>query len=447
MKNIKRSLLIIAFIGILITNFCSDESYALVLSGGGVKGAYQIGVCKPLKQLQIDINGAYGTSVGAINAAAVVLGEYEQARSMWLNIDYDDVMELSPGLENIFKGHLDNLSFSDLKKGIGQLLQGIDIEPLRKKLNKVISESKVRQSKIDYGLVAFCVSDMKPRTLHINEIPEGELIDYILASAGLPIFKREEIKGKVFVDGGIYNNLPVNLALERGFRNIIIIDIGTIGDLATKITNFIENRIYDGEYNAIFIRPRKFYGNMLTFDPEIAAKFMKEGYLDRLAAFNFLEGEIFCIYMKEDILFHMFLSLSSEFRAKALKIMSLESPENVSPEYQYYRLLLPQLEHTSGTVSEHPIKTSLKILEDLANYLQINSLYPYDGLTILRKINEKLDDKPKMSLLKAFIEKMKYGEVLDLVNFLFENSSYGFPRDDKYIEIVKTFSNLTDVEK
>ncbi|MFO7882166.1 MAG: patatin-like phospholipase family protein [Kosmotogaceae bacterium] len=447
MKNVMRSLLVIVFIGISIITFCSNEGYALVLSGGGAKGAYQIGVWKALKQLAINIKGAYGTSVGAINAAAVVLEEYEQARTLWLNIDYDDVMDLSPELEDIFRGHLSNMSFSDLEKGIGQLLQGIDIDPLRNELDEIISESEVRQSEIDYGLVAFCVSDMKPRTLHINEIPEGELIDYILASAGLPIFKHEEIKGKVFVDGGVYNNIPINLALDRGFENIIIVDIGNIGDLPTRITNFIENRKYDGEYNAIFIRPRKFYGNMLTFDSDVASSFIKEGYLDTLAAFNFLEGENFYIYMKEDILFHMFLSLSSELRAKALKIMSLESPENVSPEYQYYRLLLPQLEHTAGTVSEHPIKTSLKIVEDLANYLQIDSLKPYDSYSIIKIIDEKTDNKPKMSLLKEFIEEMKYGKVLDLVDFLFENSNYIFPKDDRYNEIVDIFNDLTNIEK
>ncbi len=447
MKKYMRNLLIVIFIVISIITFCSDEEYALVLSGGGARGAYQIGVWKALKQLDINITGSYGTSVGAINAAAVVLKEYEQAKTLWLNIDYDDVMELSPELENIFRGHISSLSLADLEKGIGQLLHGIDIEPLRNKLNEIINESEVRQSEIDYGLVAFCVSDMKPRTLHIDEIPEGELIDYILASAGLPIFKPEEIKGKVFVDGGVYNNIPINLALDKGFENIIIVDIGSIGDLTTRVTSFIENRKYDGEYSTIFIRPRKFYGNMLAFDPDIASSFIKEGYLDTLAAFNILKGKTYYIYIKEDTLFHMFLSLTSELRVKALKIMSLESPEDVSPEYQYYRLLLPLLENTAGTVLKHPFLTSLTILEDLANYLQIESLQPYDSYSILKKIAEKTDEKIKMSLLKELIEEIKYGKVLDLVVFLFENSNYVFPENSQYDEIVETFSNLTNIEK
>lgn len=444
MKQHMRNFLIIIFIFFSVITICSNERYALVLSGGGARGAYQIGVWRALKQLDINIKGAYGTSVGAINAAAVVLKEYELARTLWLNIDYDDVMDLSPELEDIFKGNLSDLSLTDFEKGIGQLLKGIDIEPLRKKLDEIISETEVRQSEIDYGLVAFCISDMKPRTLHISEIPEGKLIDYILASAGLPIFKPEEIKGKVFVDGGIYNNIPINLALDRGFKNIIIVDIGSIGDLTTRITNFIENRNYDGEYNAIFIRPRKFYGNILAFDPKIASSYIKEGYLDTLATFNMLAGKTFYIYMKDDVLYHMFVSLEPELRNKALKIMSLESPEDVSPEYQYYRLLLPQLEKVAGTVSDHPADTSIKILENLASYLQIEPLYPYDSKSILEEINKKTDDKSEMSLLRELIEEMKYGNVLNLVDFLFENANYAFPNDDRYNEIKTIFNYLIE---
>ncbi|MFW6149165.1 MAG: patatin-like phospholipase family protein [Atribacterota bacterium] len=447
MKNYMKIPLIIFFIVISLITFCSDEEYALVLSGGGARGAYQIGVWKALKQLDINITGSYGTSVGAINAAAVALEEYEQARTLWLNIDYDDVMDLSPELEDIFRGHLSNLSLTDLEKGMGQLFRGIDVEPLRKKLDEIISESEVRKSKIDYGLVAFSISDMKPRTLHIDEIPEGELIDYILASAGLPIFKHEEIEGEIFIDGGVYNNIPINLALDRGFENIIIVDIGSIGDLTTKITNFIENRKYDGTYNTVFIRPRKFYGNIISFDPDIASNFIKEGYLDTLAAFNILKGKTYYIYIKEDTLFHLFVNLSSDLRIKALKIMSLESPENVSAEYQYYRLLLPQLEHTAGTVFDHPVITSVNILEDLASYLQIDPLYPYDSHSILKKIDEKTDNKQKMSLLKELIEEVRYGKVLQLVDFLFENSGYAFPREDQYYEIEVTFNDLTNIEK
>jgi len=59
-------------------------SVALVLSGGGARGAYQIGVWKALRELNIDIVAVYGTSVGAINGALIAYGDYDFAEKAGL---------------------------------------------------------------------------------------------------------------------------------------------------------------------------------------------------------------------------------------------------------------------------------------------------------------------------------------------------------------------------
>ena len=48
---------------------------ALVLGGGGSRGAYEIGVCKALEELEIEIDMVFGTSVGAINGAMIAQGD------------------------------------------------------------------------------------------------------------------------------------------------------------------------------------------------------------------------------------------------------------------------------------------------------------------------------------------------------------------------------------
>ncbi|WDU82363.1 patatin-like phospholipase family protein [Caloramator sp. Dgby_cultured_2] len=82
-------------------------------------------------------------------------------------------------------------------------------------LNKVIDEEKIRKSPIDLGIVTFSLTDFKPVEVFKDEIPEGKLVDYLLASACFPAFKPHEIDNKKFIDGGIYDNIPLSLMLKR----------------------------------------------------------------------------------------------------------------------------------------------------------------------------------------------------------------------------------------
>lgn len=69
---------------------------AIVFAGGGGKGAYQIGVWKALKEFGVDQNiGAIaGTSVGALNAVALVQGDFELAERIWLNISHSKFLKV-----------------------------------------------------------------------------------------------------------------------------------------------------------------------------------------------------------------------------------------------------------------------------------------------------------------------------------------------------------------
>ena len=64
---------------------------ALVLSGGGSKGSYQIGVYKALKKMHIKIDIITGTSIGAINGALFTEKKYALAKRMWENVTSEDL--------------------------------------------------------------------------------------------------------------------------------------------------------------------------------------------------------------------------------------------------------------------------------------------------------------------------------------------------------------------
>ena len=61
---------------------------------GGARGAYQIGAWKALKEAGIEIKGAAGTSVGALNGALICMDDLEKAEKIWENIRYSQVMDV-----------------------------------------------------------------------------------------------------------------------------------------------------------------------------------------------------------------------------------------------------------------------------------------------------------------------------------------------------------------
>ena len=61
---------------------------ALVLAGGGSKGAYEMGVWKALRRLHMKFDIVTGTSIGALNGALVVQGSYYRGKRLWLTTDF-----------------------------------------------------------------------------------------------------------------------------------------------------------------------------------------------------------------------------------------------------------------------------------------------------------------------------------------------------------------------
>ena len=109
---------------------------ALVLSGGGAKGSYQIGVWKALRKLNMKFDIITGTSSGALNGALMTQNSYGQAKKIWKKINNgvlfgDNVIESNKDID-IYKMYAKEF----LKKG------GLDVEELEKISNKVLLHFK-----------------------------------------------------------------------------------------------------------------------------------------------------------------------------------------------------------------------------------------------------------------------------------------------------------------
>ena len=163
---------------------------ALVLAGGGARGSYQVGVWRALMELDWHPQIITGTSVGGLNGAMFVLDLYETARDMWLTIRSRDVMELPE--ENADLSALHQFLRRVVKEG------GMDVTPLEEIVERVLDEDALRAAPIRFGIVTVEQRGLRPRELTLEDIPAGQVRDYLMASAAcFPHCGRGRSTGKV----------------------------------------------------------------------------------------------------------------------------------------------------------------------------------------------------------------------------------------------------------
>lgn len=262
-----------------------SKEYAVVLDGGGARGAYQVGAWKALREAGVKINALAGTSVGALNGALICMGDVEQAEHIWREMTFSKVMNVEDDwMERLFSG---KSSLPERLEEFGQLLKngGIDVTPLKELIHEVIDEDKIRNSGIDFSLLTFSLTDMKELDLTLEDIPYGYLEDFLLASAYLVGFKNEPLHGKRYVDGGIVNNMPINSLIDRGYKDII--EIRIYGPGRVPKVDFPE----DGTRYSV--KPRVGLGSIIEFEQKRSRQNLMIGYYDAKRLLYGLEGKIY----------------------------------------------------------------------------------------------------------------------------------------------------------
>ena len=249
---------------------------ALVLAGGGARGSYQVGVWRALMELNWHPQIITGTSVGSLNGAMFVLDLYETARDMWLSIRSRDVMELPE--EDADLSALHQFLRSVVKAG------GMDVTPLEGIVERVLDEKALRAASTRFGLVTVEQRGLKPRELMLDEIPEGRVKDYLMASAAcFPALRARDIDGVKFLDGGYSDNMPTGLAKRMGAEELVCVDLEGVGITRPNLTGL----------PTTMVRSYWELGDILHFDPDTARRNMELGYYDTLRAFGRIRG---CAY-------------------------------------------------------------------------------------------------------------------------------------------------------
>jgi len=175
------------------------KKVGLALGGGAVLGASHIGVLKALKELEIPIHYVAGTSIGAFVAAFYAFDKtWKEIEEIALKLKWIDIS----GLSISQYGLLSNEKLGEL-------------------ITEYLGDKKMEQASIPLAMVATDISNGKKVVLK-----KGSVAEAAMASTAIPgIFKPLEIEGKLLVDGGIVENVPIHTLKDMGADYIIGVDL------------------------------------------------------------------------------------------------------------------------------------------------------------------------------------------------------------------------------
>jgi NTE family protein len=209
----------------------------VVLSGGGARGAAHIGVLRVLEQMRIPIDCIAGTSMGSLvggtYAAGVSLDEMEAVLGA---IDWDEVFTDDPKrTDKPYRQRRDDFTSLwklelGIKRGSVKLpygaTAGYKFELLLREMLGSVGDGR----RTDFGKLPIpfraVATDLESGTVHV--FSEGDLAKAMRASMSVPgLIAPEEIDGRLFVDGGLVRNLPIDVARETCADVVIAVNLGT----------------------------------------------------------------------------------------------------------------------------------------------------------------------------------------------------------------------------
>lgn len=189
------------------------KKIGLALGGGAVLGAAHIGVLKALSEEEIKINYITGTSIGAFVASLVAFGKtWEEIEKIAIELKWMDISGIS----------LSKFALLNNEK-LGELMV------------KHIGNKNIEESNIPLAMIATDISSGEKIVLE-----KGSVATAVMASACIPgIYKPVEIDGKMLVDGGIVENVPIKTARKIGAKFVIAVDLNAKNTFQ-KPTNILD---------------------------------------------------------------------------------------------------------------------------------------------------------------------------------------------------------------
>jgi NTE family protein len=367
----------------------------MALEGGGARGAFHMGAYKALLENGYEFGAVTGTSIGALNGAIIAQGDFEAGLRMWESINTTMLFDIDEEYyNNLINRKLDKNTVlhlaSMVRAAIGN--KGIDTGKMRKVVESVIDEEKLRNSKTDFGLVTVALSGMKPMELFKDEIQQGQMIDYLMASASFPGFASKEIDGKRYADGGLYDNLPVNLLASRGYNEIIAVRTYGVG---------LSQKLRYKNLKITNILPSEDLGQIFDFDHELICRNLKMGYYDALRVIKGLSGRHYYIEPLDDAYyFELFSSITDETICSLVKIFGL--PQG-SPKRMLFERIIPKLAEMLGLKANATYETIfINLMEVVAEKNAVDKYTVYVLNDFLGEISKSTSAESTVKIKSPF---------------------------------------------
>ncbi len=212
----------------------SRPRIGLVLSGGGARGAAHVGVIRALEQLHIPIDAVAGTSMGAVVGGLYAAGlSGEEIESVFNRLDWEEMIrDRAPRKDLAYRRKQDDRNI--LARGALGVSPGEGVVlPLGlvggQRINQVLRAATARVADVQdfdrlptpFRALATDLETGEPLVLG-----QGDLVTVLRASMSAPgVLTPVELAGRLVVDGGLVDNLPVQLARSMGVDRLIVVDV------------------------------------------------------------------------------------------------------------------------------------------------------------------------------------------------------------------------------
>ena len=266
-------------------DFPSEEKWALTLAGGGAKGAYQFGVWKALREMQLEKNlvAVSGSSVGALNAALISLNEFDDANTIWTSIMPKQFLDIN--FDTII-GPLDTLVKRTLTNGLCSrdgLISIIDNYLNLKELAAARIPAYVCVSHYPSECIECLNEKPEPEYISLSEVDAHDAKQLLLASSAMPyVYPPELIHDKVYRDGGLSDNVPVLPMTTVGADKLIVVKL--------EPDDKVNTDLYSTFSEVVEIVPSREIGDLLDGTLEFTSRNadfrILLGYYDTLRTFS-----------------------------------------------------------------------------------------------------------------------------------------------------------------
>lgn len=358
---------------------------ALCLEGGGARGAYQAGVVTTLYEYGYRFNAVTGTSIGALNAVMVAQDRFSEAYKLWETMEFSNVFDFdSKTAEGIAKGDFSNGNMRKLLSAIKKAVQnkGLDTSRIKGLLQNFVDEDILRDSPIEFGIMTVSLNELKPFPLYKEDMPEGTVASYIMASANFPGFEKIQIGENTFVDGGAYDNLPLNMLTDKGYTDIIAVE---------TMSNMPKKPIKKGvRAEVLYIKPSEKPGRMLEFNNDSVKRSIEIGRYDALRMLHGYIGEKYYIaldggtpfgYGLLDLPEHIYIAIAS----------LLDIKDKVFDKDACIKHIISTVNKLTKSKYTTVDSALLAIIERVADELEIERLKIYKYSEFLEIVFNKID--------------------------------------------------------